>query len=235
MSNAKKCAAKNRHIVPKSNIFYLRIRNNSMQKFFESHETNAWGPSSIRVQPERRAALGSQRILQEKPRGGSRAAVDTHSFRPLVQEEKVSFGEGYSSLCPRVNLCLASSRKSAADSILDGKRVTRMKSNSFLRSVVLLAVVAAAVPAFAKPVSKTININQSAKVGQAKLDAGEYRLMIDGDKATVQKGKQVVAQSNGRWEDRDTKSNYDAVLLNDAGQVSEVRFAGDKKVFVFSE
>ena len=146
----------------------------------------------------------------------------------------MSFGEGYSSLCPRVNLCLASSRKSAADSILDGK-VTRMKSNSFLRSVVLLAVVALAVPVFAKPVSKTININQAAKVGQAKLDAGEYRLMIDGDKATVQKGKQVVAQSNGRWEDRDTKSNYDAVLLNDAGQVSEVRFAGQKKVFVFSE
>jgi hypothetical protein len=205
-----------------------------MQKFFESHETFAWGHSSIRVQPERRAALGQSENLQEKPRGGSRGAVDTHSFRPLVQEEKVSFGEGYSPLYPRVNLCLASSRKSAADSILDGK-VTRMKSNSILRSVVLLAVVALAVPVFAKPVSKTININQSAKVGTAKLDAGEYRLMIDGTKATVQKGKQVVAQSEGRWEDRDTKSNYDAVLLNDSGQVSEVRFAGQKKVFVFSE
>jgi hypothetical protein len=146
----------------------------------------------------------------------------------------VSFGEGYSSLYPRVNLCLASSRKSAADSILDGK-VTRMKSNSILRSAVLLAVVALAVPVFAKPVTKTININQSAKVGSAKLDAGEYRLSIDGTKATVQKGKTVVAQSEGRWEDRDTKSNYDAVLLNDAGQVQEVRFAGQKKVFIFSE
>jgi hypothetical protein len=146
----------------------------------------------------------------------------------------VSFGEGYSSLYPRVNLCLASSRKSAADSILDGK-VTRMKSNSILRSAVLLAVVALAVPVFAKPVTKTININQSAKVGSAKLDAGEYRLSIDGTKATVQKGKTVVAQSEGRWEDRDTKSNYDAVLLNDSGQVTEVRFAGQKKVFVFSE
>lgn len=110
-----------------------------------------------------------------------------------------------------------------------------MKSNSFLRSVVLLAVVAMAVPVFAKPISKTININQSATVGTAKLEAGEYRLMIDGDKATVQKGKQVVAQSNGRWEERDTKSVYDAVLLNNTGQVSEVRFAGQKKVFVFSE
>ena len=146
----------------------------------------------------------------------------------------MSFGEGYSSLCPRVNLCLSTSRKSAADSILDGK-VTRMKSNSILRSLVLLAVVALAVPVFAKPVTKTININQAATLGSAKLDAGEYRLLIDGNKATVQKGKAVVAQSEGRWEDRDTKSIYDAVLLNDAGQVSEVRFAGQKKVFVFSE
>jgi hypothetical protein len=110
-----------------------------------------------------------------------------------------------------------------------------MKSNSILRSLVLLGVVALAVPAFAKPVNKTININQSAKVGTAKLDAGEYRLSIDGTKATVQKGKNVVAESEGRWEDRDAKSNYDAVLLNDAGQVKEVRFAGQKKVFVFSE
>ncbi|HEY4907310.1 MAG TPA: hypothetical protein VIH74_07645, partial [Candidatus Acidoferrum sp.] len=153
---------------------------------------------------------------------------------PLVQEEKVSFGEIYSSPCLRVNLCLASSRKSAADSILDGK-VTRMKSKSILRSFALLAVVALAVPVFAKPVNKTININQSAKVGTAKLDAGEYRLSIDGTKATVQKGKNVVATSEGRWEDRDAKSNYDAVLLNDSGQVTEVRFAGQKKVFVFSE
>jgi len=204
-----------------------------MQKFFESRETFAGGASSIRVQPERRAALGRQRSSRKTPRWQPRGR-DTHSFRPLVQEEKVSFGEGYSSLCPRVNLCLSTSRKSAADSILDGK-VTRMKSNSILRSFVLLAVVALAVPVFAKPISKTININQAAKLGTAKLDAGEYRLLIDGNKATVQKGKAVVAQSEGRWEDRDTKSIYDAVLLNDAGQVSEVRFAGQKKVFVFSE
>ncbi len=47
-----------------------------------------------------------------------------------------------------------------------------MKSNSFLRSVALLAVTALAVPVFAKPVSKTINITQSAKVGKADLQAG---------------------------------------------------------------
>jgi hypothetical protein len=52
---------------------------------------------------------------------------------------------------------------------------------------------------------------------------------------TVEKGKQVVAESEGRLEDRDAKSAYDAVLLNNNGQVTEVRFSGQKRVFVFNE
>jgi hypothetical protein len=51
----------------------------------------------------------------------------------------------------------------------------------------------------------------------------------------VQKGKSLVAESEGRWEDRDAKSSYDAVLLGEDGQVKEVRFSGQKRVFVFSE
>jgi hypothetical protein len=110
-----------------------------------------------------------------------------------------------------------------------------MKTNSFFRSIALLAAIALAIPAFAKPFAKTINIAQAAKLGKAELKAGEYRLLIDGNKATVQKGKEVVAESEGRWEDRSSKSNYDSVLLSESGQVKEVRFAGQARVFVFSE
>ena len=99
----------------------------------------------------------------------------------------------------------------------------------------LLAAIALAVPAFAKPYAKTINIAQTAKFGKAELKAGEYRLAIDGNKATVQKGKQVVAESEGRWEDRSTKSDYDSIVIGETGQVKEVRFAGQARVFVFSE
>ena len=110
-----------------------------------------------------------------------------------------------------------------------------MKTNSFIRSLALLAAVALAVPAFAKPVSKTINVAHAAKLGKAELQAGEYRLLIDGNKATVQKGRQVVAESEGRWEDRSAKSSYDSLLIGEDGQVKEVRFAGQTRVFVFSE
>jgi hypothetical protein len=110
-----------------------------------------------------------------------------------------------------------------------------MKTNSFLRSMALLATMALAVPAFAKPFTKTISIAQTAKVGKSELKAGEYRLEIEGTKATVQKGKQVVAESEGRWEDRSSKSDYNSVVIGESGQVLEVRFAGQTRVFVFSE
>lgn len=143
----------------------------------------------------------------------------------------MSFREGYS-LLPRVSTL--SALDSSADAILM-ERETRMKKNSFFRWMALLAVVALAVPAFARPLSKTINFTQAAKLGKADLQAGEYRLLIDGNKATLQKGKAVVAESEGRWEERETKSNYDSVLIGENGQVREVRFSGQKRVFVFNE
>jgi hypothetical protein len=110
-----------------------------------------------------------------------------------------------------------------------------MNFNGKVRTLTLLAAVALAVPAFAKPTTTNITIAQNAKFGKADVKAGEYKLMIDGNKATVQKGKSVVAESEGRWEDRDAKSSSDAVLLGADGSVKEVRFAGKSKVFVFSE
>src|SRR5271155_1916976 len=104
-----------------------------------------------------------------------------------------------------------------------------MNFHAKFRSLALLAVVALAVPAFAKPTTTNITI------GKAALQAGDYKLMIDGNKATVQKGKSVVAESEGRWEDRDTKASADTLLMGADGSVKEVRFAGKTKVFVFNE
>ena len=78
-----------------------------------------------------------------------------------------------------------------------------MKVQSLVRSAALVAaLVASTVPAFSKPLAKTISISQNAKVGKADVQAGEYRLLIDGNKATLIKNKTTVAESDGRWEDR---------------------------------
>lgn len=110
-----------------------------------------------------------------------------------------------------------------------------MKSNTLVRTAALLGAFCLAVPVFAKPLVKTLSISQPAKIGQVTLKAGEYRFSIDGNKVTVQRGKDQLAQTEGRWEDRSAKSDYDAVLVNSEGQVKEVRFAGQKRVFVFNE
>ncbi len=110
-----------------------------------------------------------------------------------------------------------------------------MKTNLFVRSIALLAAIALAMPAFAKPFATTISLAQTAKLGKAQLQAGQYRLEIEGNRATVQKGRQVVAESEGRWEDRSVKSNYDSLLLDENGRVKEARFAGKARVFVFNE
>ncbi len=110
-----------------------------------------------------------------------------------------------------------------------------MKTQTFLRSAALLAAISLAVPVFAKPVSKTVQIAQNAMVGKSELKAGEYRLLIDGNKVTIQKGKNTMAVAEGRWEERVTKSPYNSVLLGQEGQVKEVRFSGEKRVLVLSE
>ncbi len=109
-----------------------------------------------------------------------------------------------------------------------------MTSKSLVRIVALLAVAALAVPVMAKPISKTLNISRPTKVGSSTLQVGEYRLLIDGTKVTVQKDGKVVAEAQGRLEQRDAKAHYNSVLLGPDGQVQEVRFAGDNRVLVLA-
>jgi hypothetical protein len=211
------------------------IRKNKAE-YLMGGETFVGAASSIHVQPaeQRRQTRGiGRKTPRWQPRGN-----DTQSFRPLVQEERGVLRVRVLALSTRVNtvqLCSACGSRNAADSILTERKLTRMKFHSILRSLALTAALASTVPLLAKPFAKTINIAQSAKIGKADLEAGEYRLMIDGNKATIQKGRQTIVESEGRWEDRSTKAANNSVLIGQDGQVKEVRFSGQTRVFVFSE
>ena len=110
-----------------------------------------------------------------------------------------------------------------------------MKSRSLLANLVLCGALAVAVPLFAKPMSTTVPLTHDAKVGQTDLKAGEYRFMIDGNHLTILKGKTTMAEAEGRWEDRDNKSEYTSIVSNADGRVIELRFAGKKSVFVLAQ
>jgi hypothetical protein len=114
-----------------------------------------------------------------------------------------------------------------------------MKWSQFLRSFALVAITVLAVPVFAKnlsgTVSRIITLSHSAKVGNAQLKPGEYSLLVDGDRVTVKKGNKVIAETQGRWVDRNEKPADDAVVVGSDGNVQEFRFEGDRRVLVLSE
>ena len=110
-----------------------------------------------------------------------------------------------------------------------------MKSNSLVRTLALLAALAMTAPLFAKPVTKTLPINRTVKVGKIDVKAGDYRATIDDNHLTLLNGKKVIAESAGRWEARDAKSPYTGIVADANGRVLELRFEGKADVFVLSE
>lgn len=109
-----------------------------------------------------------------------------------------------------------------------------MRTSSLLRYFALVAVLALAIPVLAKPVTKSMTLNQPAKVGTTQLRSGEYRLLIEDSRVTIQRGKEIVATVEGRWEMRDAKPRHNSVLVGVNGEVKEVRFAGDQRVLVLN-
>lgn len=110
-----------------------------------------------------------------------------------------------------------------------------MKSKSLLANLALFGALAIAVPVVAKPVSTTVPISHNVKVGQTEVKAGDYRFLIDGNHLTVFNGKKQVAEADGRWEERDSKSQYTSIVSNAENKVIEVRFEGKKNVFVMPQ
>jgi hypothetical protein len=110
-----------------------------------------------------------------------------------------------------------------------------MRSFSLFRNSILLAALAIAIPVLAKPMAKTLPIAHEVHFGQVDVKSGEYRVTIDDNHLTLTKGKNVIAESAGRWEERDTKPEYDEIVSNAEGKVIELRFAGKKSVFVLTQ
>ena len=110
-----------------------------------------------------------------------------------------------------------------------------------LRFGLALAAVALALPmmaktdkaADAKGKSTTLQIGAPVKFGTTTVNPGTYKLVIDGDKATVSNGNKVVASVAGHWEDRKQKAESTGFDSTN-GQVDDIFLHGDSSVFVVS-
>ncbi len=110
-----------------------------------------------------------------------------------------------------------------------------MKSKSLLANLILFGALAVAVPVFAKPMSTNLPLTHNVKVGQTDLKAGDYRFQIDGNHLTVLAGRKQVAEADGRWEERNSKAQYTGVVCTTDGKLIELRFEGNKSVFVLPQ
>jgi hypothetical protein len=109
-----------------------------------------------------------------------------------------------------------------------------MRIPLMVRCLVVVAVLALALPAAPKPVSKSIDLLVPAKVGRTNLDVGQYKVHIDGNKVTVEKAGRTLVETTGEFAERPIKQRNNSVLVGSNGELLEIRFAGDKRVLILN-
>jgi hypothetical protein len=107
-----------------------------------------------------------------------------------------------------------------------------MRAKSLRSLVSFLAVLALVVPAFAKDINKVISLPDQTKIAGRTLKGGDYTFKVSDTKMTIELNNKVVAEAAGRWEPRDKKVATDGFSTGADGQVLEVHFSGEKRVFI---
>jgi hypothetical protein len=107
--------------------------------------------------------------------------------------------------------------------------------SKYLRPLVAFFVVMALViPTFARDLNRIVAVPDQTKIAGKVLKAGDYTFKVNDNKVTVESRGKIVAEATGRWEARDSKWSSDSFVTGADGQVREIRFAGEKRVFVVS-
>ena len=109
-----------------------------------------------------------------------------------------------------------------------------MRRNSWKYFVTVVALSVMLVPVFAKPLLKTVDLTAPQKIAGKELREGSYLFKVDDTKLTVLLKNKVVAEAEGRWEPRNTKVEHDTFISGPDGQIQEIRFEGEKRVFVIA-
>jgi hypothetical protein len=107
-----------------------------------------------------------------------------------------------------------------------------MRRNTLKPFILVLALAGLVTPAFAKSVVKIIMIAGPQSVAGIQLKNNDYTFRVDDTKLVVELHHKVVAEATGHWEPRPEKYHADMLVSTDAGQIQELRFAGEKQAFV---
>jgi hypothetical protein len=127
---------------------------------------------------------------------------------------------------------LHTSGKGAWDKLKRWKRgfmATRVVS----RGLILAAALAISITAWAAPARKTVHIQHRLQVGDTTLAPGDYTIVVDGNEATFNQGRKVVAKVSCAVKENSEKSAQDAVIYADSA-ITEIRFAGQSQAITFT-
>src|SRR5713226_7117239 len=95
----------------------------------------------------------------------------------------------------------------------------------------VLTLLALSVPALAKPMSITIKLIHSSKLGSTQLQPGDYELIADDAKVVFKLRGKVVAEAKAEWKDGDKKMDQTS-LVSSGDAIKEIRFSGKKSYVV---
>jgi hypothetical protein len=109
-----------------------------------------------------------------------------------------------------------------------------MTNRVLSRGFILLAALALSFSAWAAPAKKTIHILHTLHVGDTTLAPGDYSIVVDGNEATFNQGRKVVAKVSCAMKESGTKSPQDVVVYDANSAITEIRYAGQSQVIAFT-
>lgn len=76
---------------------------------------------------------------------------------------------------------------------------------------------------------KTIQLDQSATVDGKTLQPGEYRVVIDGDKASFERDGKTIVTASCDWRMMNHRAPYSSETFSENSVLQELEFAGSNQ------
>ena len=109
-----------------------------------------------------------------------------------------------------------------------------MSRRILYRELAIIVGLTFALPMWAKPLKKSIELYSSARVGNKALLAGQYELIVGDKTATFEKNNKVVAEIPYQLI-RIAKASTDALVFDEKGELTEIDFSGKSEAIEFTD
>lgn len=109
-----------------------------------------------------------------------------------------------------------------------------MSRRILYRELAIIVGLTFALPMWAKPLKKSIELYSPARVGNKALLAGQYELIVGDKTATFEKNNKVVAEIPYQLI-RIAKASTDSLVFDEKGELTEIDFSGKSEAIEFTD